>query len=48
MTGPISELTLAMGPLGTWEMIIIAALLLIIGLVVGAVIYLVIYLEKKK
>jgi hypothetical protein len=40
--------TLAIGPLGTWEMVIIAVLLLIMGLVVGGVVMLVIYLNKKK
>jgi hypothetical protein len=39
---------LALGPLGTWEMIIIAVLLLIMGLVVGGIVLLVIYLDKKK
>ena len=39
---------LAIGPLGTWEMVIIAVLLLIMGLVVGGVVMLVIYLNKKK
>ena len=41
-------LHLALGPLGTWEMIIIAVLLLIMGLVVGGIVMLVIYLDKKK
>ena len=43
-----ASLTLAIGPLGTWEMIIIAVLLLIMGAVVGGVVFLVIYLQKKK
>ena len=38
----------AIGPLGTWEMIIIAVLLLIVGVVVGGAILLAIYLAKKK
>jgi hypothetical protein len=40
--------TLAISPLGTWEMVIIAVLLLIVGLAVGGVVMLVIYLNKKK
>jgi hypothetical protein len=40
--------TLAIGPLGTWEMVVIAVLLLIVGLAVGGVVILVIYLNKKK
>jgi hypothetical protein len=48
MRPPISELTLAIGPLGTWEMVIIAVLLLILGVIAGSVIFLVIYLNKKK
>jgi len=40
--------TLAIGPLGTWEMVIIAVLLLIMGSMVGGVVMLVIYLNKKK
>jgi hypothetical protein len=47
MQTPLSP-TLAIGPLGTWEMVIIAVLLLIMGLVVGGVVMLVIYLNKKK
>ncbi len=43
-----APLTLALGPLGTWELIIIAVLLLIMGAVVAGVVFLVIYLQKKK
>jgi hypothetical protein len=42
------SLTLAIGPLGTWEMVIIAVLLLVLGLVIGGGIFLGIYLSKKK
>jgi hypothetical protein len=43
-----ASLPLALGPLGIWEMIIIAVLLLIMGAMVGGVVFLVIYLQKKK
>ena len=39
---------LAIGPLGTWELIIIAVLLLTIAAMVGGIVFLVIYLSKKK
>lgn len=40
---------LAIGPLGTWEMLIIAFLVLCLGTAtVGGIVFLVIYLSKKK
>jgi hypothetical protein len=39
---------LSLGPFGTTEIIIIAALLGIMALVVGGIIFLVVYLTKKK
>ena len=39
---------LALGPLGTWEMIIIAVVMLMVAAVVGGIVFLVIYLGKKR
>ena len=47
MQTPLSPF-LAIGPLGTTEMLIIAILLLVSGLVVGGAVIHIIYLNKKK